>query len=126
MKIFLILGGIIVIVIGTIPLQRKFQEYEVQKGGKIITVLLTKVPVPFGCKDKYFIGFIYENKRYSKQVGCNFAELHKAGDSVQLKHKEGTDIFLFPNENVIKEFVASGMLVLVGAGFIVYGFKKRN
>lgn len=116
----------ILILMGVIPLRNKFEEFEVQKRGKLITVQITEVPVPFGCKNKYFIKFNYANKRYLKQVGCSFAENHKAGESVQFKHTDGTNIFLFPNENVVKEFLASGTLLLIGFSFIIYSLKNRR
>ena len=66
------------------------------------------------CKIKYFMKFSYEGTGYSKKVGCNFDESHKVGDIIQLKHLEGTDIFLFPEESIIKEFLAFGALALFG------------
>jgi hypothetical protein len=58
-------------------------------------------------------------------VGCNFDETHKTGDIIQLKHLEGSDIFLFPDEDIAKEFFAFGALALFGAFLVIFGSRKR-
>jgi hypothetical protein len=68
--------------------------------------------------------FIYKGEKYSKTVGCNFDDTHKVGDNIQLKHIEGSDIFLFQDENIITEFVAFGALFLFGVFLIIHGSKK--
>jgi hypothetical protein len=126
MRVWYILSGLFIIIfICLIPLKRHFQEYRVQTQGKIINVRLTYVPHSIGCKIIYSAKFVYEGKEHSKKVGCTFDETHKVNDVIQLKHIEGIDIFLFPEENITKEFIASGALAAFGIFLIIYGNRKK-
>ena len=126
MRIWYILSGLfITIFICLVPLKRHIQEYNVQKHGKLINAHLTYVPHSVGCKIKYSIKFIYASKQYSKKVGCNFDDTHKVRDIVQLKHIDGTDIFLFQDESITREFIAFGTLALFGLFLIIYGSRKK-
>lgn len=126
MKPFYILSGLFFLIfVCLIPLPRHFQEYKVHTQGQLVNVQLTYVPHSVGCKIKYSMKFVYAGKEYSKKVGCNFDETHKAGDIVQLKHMEGTDLFLFPEESITKEFIAFGALALFGVFLIIYGSRKK-
>lgn len=87
---------------------------------------LTYVPHSVGCKIKYSMKFVYAGNEYSKKVGCNFDETHKAGDIIQLKHLEGSDVFLFADESITKEFFAFGALALFGVFLIIYGSSKKR
>jgi hypothetical protein len=123
--IYILSGLFLLIFVCLIPLPRHFREYRVQTHGQLVNVQLTYVPHAVGCKIKYSMKFIYAGSEYSKKVGCNFDETHKAGDIVQLKHLEGSDILLFPDENIAKEFFAFGALALFGVFLIIYGSRKK-
>jgi hypothetical protein len=127
MRVWYVLSGLFIILfICIIPLNRHFQQYRVQTQGKIINARLTYVPHSLGCKIKYSAKFVYGGREYAKKVGCNFDETHKVGDAIQLKHIEGADVFLFPEENITKEFIASGALAVFGIFLIIYGSKKQR
>jgi hypothetical protein len=127
MRIFYTLSGLfITIFICLVPLRRHLLEYKVQKQGQLVNVQLINVPHSVGCKIKYFMGFVYAGKEYSKKVGCNFGKIHKSGDNIHLKHLDGTDIFLLPDESITKELFAFGALALFGLGLMVYGIKSNN
>lgn len=126
MKPMLIGAGLFIIIfICLIPLQRDIKEYETQKHGQLVTVTITYVPECIGAKVMHFIKFKYEGKKFDKKVGCGFGDNHKVGDSISLKHIEGTDIFLFENEKKETEFISSGLLCLFGIYCIVIGIKRK-
>ena len=126
MKIFLIAGGLFFIIfLGLIPLKRKFAEYNVQKNGYLITAIISSVPVCFGSKMHQFMYFRYKDKTYDKRIWCGFRHTHKSGDAIIFKHIEGTDIFLFENEKIEKEFASMTPLSLAGLLFIIIEFRKK-
>ena len=73
----------------------------------------------------YFMKFTYEGKVFDKKVGCGYADTYKIGDRIQLRHIDGSDIFLFENEKVEKEFISSGILAVLGIAFIVMGVRRK-
>lgn len=126
MRAFYILSGLFLLIfVCLIPLPRHFREYRVQTQGQLVNILITYVPHSVGCKIKYSMKFDYAGSEYSKKVGCNFDETHKAGDIIQLKHLEGTDIFLFPDESITKEFFAFGALALFAVFLVIYGSRNK-
>lgn len=112
MRILYFLAGLILLFISLAPLKHKFQEYLVQQNGELVEVRITKLRPSIGCKTLYFFEFEYEGNQYSKKAGCNFHESHKIGQVIKLKHTEGSEIFLFPEEEFGSEFVAFGLLGL--------------
>lgn len=127
MKVFLTIGGLFtIIVFCIIPLDRDIKEYDTQKYGKLITAIITHIPVCNGTKIKSFMKFTYGGQEFDKKVNCSFADTHKVGQVINLKHSEGTDIFLFENENKEKEFISKGLLAALGAVFIWMGLRKNR
>lgn len=127
MKLFLIIGGLFIIAfICIIPLSRDIQEYNVQKNGELITATITYIPICSGTKAKYSMKFAYAGQEFTKTVGCGFANSHKAGDMIKLKHLNGIDdIFLFENENKKNDFIADGLLGILGVTLIISGVRKK-
>lgn len=126
MKVLLISGGFFIIIfICLAPLKRDIQEYEVQKYGQLITAMIRHIPLCKGTKVRYFMQFNYEGRQFDKKVGCGFANTHKVGDAIKLKHIDGTDIFLFEDENKKKEFISTALLGLFGIVSIVAGIRQK-
>jgi hypothetical protein len=126
MKPLLIIGGLFIIVfICIIPLNRDIKEYNVQKNGKLVTATMTYIPICSGTKIKHFMKFIYAGQEFDKKVGCGFADTHKVGETIKLRHIDGTNIFLFENEKKEKEFISTGLLAILGVAFIVIGVRKK-
>lgn len=127
MKIFLIAGGLFLLVfVSIIPLKRDIEEYHVQKNGELVSATITYLKDCIGSKTYYFMKFQYNGKEYDKRVRCGFEETHKVGEAIQLHHKHGTDIFLFKNEKKEKEFISSGLLGVFGILLIGYGIKRKG
>jgi len=126
MKPFLIIGGLFIIIFTcVIPLSRDIKEYNIQKNADIVTATITYIPHCMGTKIKHFMKFNYAGQEFDKKVGCDFAETHKVGDTIKLKHIDGSDIYLFENEKVEKEFISSGILAVLGVVFIVMGVRRK-
>lgn len=126
MKLFLILGGLFIIIfICIIPLNRDIQEYNVQKNGELVTATITYIPMCIGTKIRYFMKFTYAGQEFDKKVGCAFSDTHRVGETIKFKHIDGTDIFLFESEKIETEFIATGLLALFGIVFIIIGTRRK-
>jgi hypothetical protein len=126
MKLFLIIGGLfIVIFVCIIPLRRHIEEYNIQKNGELVTASITYVPHCIGSKIRYFMRFTYREQEFEKKVGCGFSTTHKVGDTIQLKHIDGSNIFLFETEKIEKEFASAAVLAVLGITFIVIGATRK-
>jgi hypothetical protein len=126
MKKLLIIGGLFMLVfICLVPLKRDIQEYNTQKNGKLVTATITHIPICSGTKVKYFMKFTYDGQEFDKRVGCGFADTHKVGETIELKHTDGTDIFLFEKEKKETEFVSTGLLAILGIAFVVIGARRK-
>ncbi|MBV4355797.1 hypothetical protein [Pinibacter aurantiacus] len=123
MKLFLIIGGLFLIIFtGLVPLPRKIQEYKTQKEGEIVETVVIRVE---SCVNhKALLIFKYNDQRYDKWIDCNID--YKKGDILRLKHLEDSDIFLFEQEDVTRQFIASGFLIVFGLIFVVKGFKYKS
>jgi hypothetical protein len=127
MKLFLIIGGLFIIIfVCIIPLRRTFEKYNTQINGQLITATITYIPNCLGTKVRHFMKFTYSGQEFDKVVGCGFSDAHKVGDTIKLKHTDGTDIFLFETENIKTDLISTSILALVGLSFIIYGFKKTK
>jgi hypothetical protein len=120
-KHFLVISGLFIIVfICFIPLLRDIEEYDVQKNGELVTARITYIP-----NRKGFMEFTYDGQNFNKKVGRSFGDIYKVNDTINLKHKNGTDIFLFENENKRIEFISTGLLALLGISCIAVGLKRK-
>ena len=126
MKLFLIIGGLFIIIfVCIIPLRRHIEEYNIQKNGDLVTATITYIPHCVGSKIMYFMKFTYKGQEFDKKVGCGFSDTHKVGETIKLKHIDGSDIFLFENEKVEREFISVGILAALGITFIVIGARRK-
>lgn len=126
MKVLLIVAGLFFIIFCCIiPLGRDIKEYEAQKNGALITATITYTPNCIGSKIKYFMKFTYAGQEFDKKVGCGFGDTHKIGETIKLKHIDGTGIFLFENENKKTEFISTALLAALGISFIVIGARQK-
>ena len=124
---FLVVGGLFIIVfICIVPLKRHIQEYNVQKNGKLVTATITYIPNFVGCRIKHFMYFTYAGRKFDKKVGCGFADTHKIGETIKFRHIYGTNIFLFENEKIEKEFISFALLAVFGIAIIAVGARKDS
>ncbi len=125
-KLFFIIGGLFILIfICIIPFKRDIQEYNVQKNGELVVVTITHLRNCIGGKIKYFMEFTYAGQKFEKKIGCAYAEAHRIGDTIRLKHIKSTDIFLFGNETKKGEFISTVLLALLGITFIFIGLKQK-
>jgi hypothetical protein len=124
MRLFYLFGGLLLLFISFAPLKHKYQEHQVQKQVELVEVRLTKLRPSIGCKILYFFEFEYAGKQYSKKAGCNFHDTHKPGQVIKLKHLNGSDIFLFPDEDIGPEFIAFGLLGIFALFLLIKAVKR--
>ena len=127
MKRFFIVGGLLFVAMGTIPLKHHIAEYDTQRNGEMVKGRIAGVPNCGGTtKTKRYIKFRFENEIYSKRTTGKPCREFKLGDSIVLKHTKGTDIFLYDTETVESELISFGILILTGISFIIVGVKKSR
>jgi hypothetical protein len=124
MRPFYFLGGLLLLFICFATLRRKFQEYQVQQNGELVEVRITKLKPSIGCKVLHFFDFEFAGNLYSKKAGCNFHDSHKPGQVIKLKHLPDIDIFLFPDEDIGREFIAFWLLGIFGLFLLVKAATK--
>ena len=108
-----------------IPLTRDIKEYDIQKNGEVVTAAITYIPSCSGTKTNNFMKFIYSGEEFNKKVDCNFAENHKVGEQIRLKHIEATDLFLLENETKEGEIISTVLLGILGIIFIFIGARRK-
>ena len=124
MRLIYLLGGILFLFIPLFSLKYKLDLYHVQENGVLVSAVLTEVPNCQGTKTNPSIKFTCQGGKYSKKVGCNYADDHKSGDTILLKTIQGSNLFLFEHESAGMELIAMAALALLGVFFVYRFFKK--
>lgn len=126
MKI-LIVGGLLLVIMSIVLLPRKLQEYNTYKSGDLVFITVLGLPnCEFGYRNKFII-IQFERKSYSLRTKCKYTRSLHRGQSIQMLHADGTDIFLFPKEDQTLELVSNFAIGIVGIVIILIGtFKKQN
>ncbi len=75
-------------------------------------------------KIRHYLKFKYDNKIYSKAIGKPCEE-YRIDETLNLKHRKGTNIFLYENEAIETEFISFGLLAIFGLFCVIYGFKRK-
>ena len=126
MKILFILSGVFLLIfVCFIPLRRHLAEYETQKNGQLVVASIIYVPNCFEHRINPLLEFSYDNKVYSKAIG-KLCEEYRIGNTLQLKHTAGSDIFLYTDESLTMEFVTTGFLAVFGIFLLIYGIVRNN
>ena len=116
-------ASILLILISFVSFYRTFQEYKILNSGNKITVSVISVPI--SCSEsskisKAYFTFYFNEKKQSKRLEgrCSI----NVGDKINLITNETKDVFLFEDEDIYFEFLASLLFFVVG----VYCYNKSN
>jgi len=125
MKKFYLIAGIIFSIWPFFLASDDLEDYRVQQLGQVVEMKIIRIPGScLGTKTKYFMELEFNKKVFLKRIGGSYCESHNVGDVVQVKYLPGKNKILFPDESVVREFIASAILVLVGVYSVFLGLKK--
>jgi hypothetical protein len=124
MKAFAVLVGIVIVILSSLGIINCKLQLQIQNQGHVVPMKIIEIPgVCSGTKAKYFMKVVYEGAIYSKQIGANFCEGHRIGDTIKMKYLEGKDEILFPEDDVVGNLIAAAAICLFGLFIIVYALK---
>jgi len=122
----LILFGGIILFIGSIFLiLSNYDDFRTERKGTIVKMRIEQLPSScLGTKIKHFVTLSYNGDKYIKRIGGKFCDDHRIGKLIDVKFLEGSSVVLFPNESVITNLLAFGVLGLLGVGMSLSQWKK--
>lgn len=112
-----LIAGLAFFIIPLFWLPRVFKEQLVEKKGELVNVKIVEMPINCitGRRQKLYFSFEYKEVTHSKQLGITLCEKYKIGDIIKLRHIDTLpDIFLFPQESIISDLIASILLSCFG------------
>lgn len=123
MKLFSYTGlGIIGILLTLYFIYLKLDVYEVERKGIIVDMQIVKISSNCNhTKGNYYVSLLYEGTIFKKRIPTSFCKMHKAGEIIKIKYLPNNESVLFPNESIIKEFIALGSFIVVGFISIAIG-----
>lgn len=124
----LAIGGGLIVIISTIVLFRTIEKKYIQLKGKEIEVRIVDIPVSCRTSSKElkpFFRFEHNNKTYSKNIKGKYCKILEENRTVTLKTNSNNSIFVFPDENINKDFIFGFVLLVMGSIFCFKGIKKN-
>ena len=122
MKFFIIA----LVILGIFWLPDTIQKYKLQGSNNLVTVTVEKIPIcNMGYKRNY-ITVNYKGSTHILRTRCKFVSHLSEGDEFEILHKEGTDIFLFKEENITWELIAYFGVLLAAILYILFRSKRKK
>lgn len=122
---FIFLGGIILFIGSILLIVSNYDDLNIERKGTIVKMRIEQLPKScMGTKFKHFMTLSYMGDKFIKRIGAGFCDDHKVGELINMKFLEGSSEVLFPDESVFTNFLASGLLGLLGIGIFLSQIKK--
>lgn len=127
MRKFYLIAGFIFFIGPLFLAKRGFEELEVQQKGELVKMKIVSKPIScLGTKVKWFMDVEYKGVVRPIQIGGNYCEEHKAGDYVDIRYLEGSEIILLPTRNSKSQLISTLLLSLFGLFvFVYYGIMNK-
>lgn len=126
MKSFIMVGSCILLIVGAISLFNAFSRYRAYEQGQYVNVMLKTLPnCNYGYKNK-FLKLDYNGIEYVLRTACKYTKKYEAGQQIKMLHIPGSNIFLFPEEDVKSDFLSGILILIVAIGCLIYGIKKSK
>jgi hypothetical protein len=126
MNRFILVSSLFLIALSIILFSKTIQKYEVIKSNNFVWVTVSKLP---NCKSGYknkFLYIYYNNTNHIFRTKCKYVEGLQEGQKIKMLHREGTDTFLFKEENMTFDFIASIILALVGLICLIMNYNRNK
>lgn len=119
-----LLSGIFLAVIIVFWFPRTIQEYKLQRSNNQVMVIVERLP---DCPARYkhkFIHVRYNGSTHVLRTKCKFVAGLSVGQQLEMLHKEGSEIFLFKNEDVTFEVISLIALSFVAVACFIISFRR--
>ncbi len=122
----LLFGGIALVVLALIMTPNDLANHNLLSSKDIVTVKLIGLP---DCIDgnyrNDFLMLEYNNTKTILKTSCKYVSDFHVGQQVQMFHKDGTNKFVFPNENPGTELISDLLIGLIGLVISFIAIKRR-
>ena len=122
----LLIGALVLFVIAFIATSNAYLDYKIKDSKKIVTVRLIELPncETGGYRNK-FVRFEYNGSEIIKRTKCKYVDTFHVGQNIEMFHKDGTDNFIFPNEEVLTNLVSGLLLGLLALVIAIIAIRKK-
>lgn len=124
-KIFLLVSSIICLYFSYYFYKFSYDRYTVKREGNLVSVELVYVPNLCEYSTNLRFKFIYQKKIIKMRIGgkvCNY----KKGDKINLYYSQKyQDVFVFPEDNVEKDFIVPIFMLVFGLFCIIFVLSGR-
>lgn len=116
-------ASILIVLISFVAFYKTYQEYKILNSGN--KVIFSVYSVPISCSESSKISkacftFYFNEKKQSKRLEGRFSI--NVGDKINLITNDSKDVFLFEDEDIHFEFLASLLIFIVG----IYCYYKAS
>ena len=123
----LLIGGIFLIILAAVGTPNAFLNYKIHKSKEAVSVKLLELPnCSNGSYRNKFLTLEYNGLKYVLRTSCKYVNTFHVGQQVEMFHKDGTNNFVFPNENVLSELFSVLTIGLVGIAIGFIAIKRKR
>lgn len=120
-------GGIVFFIGSVLLLINNYKDIQIERNGVIVKMRIEKLPVScLGTRVKHFATFSYNGENYIKRIPAGYCDQHTVGELIDMRYLESSSSILFPNESVMSNLTAFGILGLLGIGMLFYYWIKNK
>ena len=123
----LLIGGLVVIIISATITPNAILNYKIHESKETVIVKLLELPNcnGYGYKNK-FLTLGYKGSKVILRTSCKYMSNFHVGQQIEMFHKEGTNNFIFPNEDVLFNLISALIIGLVGIIIVIIAIKKNK
>lgn len=123
----LLIGGSVLIIIAAIVTPNAIVNYKILESQETAIVRILELP---NCNDgsyrNKFLTLEYKGSKTILRTSCRYVHNFNIGQQIEMFHKEGTNNFIFLNEDVYFELISDLLIGFVGIIIIIIAIKKNK
>ena len=101
-----------------LPFHRALLEYDTKNSGELVRVVIQTLPHCSYGRNEYntnkFMKVQFQNAYYFITARCRFVQGLQIGQEIEMFHKPGSHLFLFPEQDVTFELLCfAGMYIMI-------------
>lgn len=121
------IDGLCLILMAFVVAPEKILNYTIFKSKETVFVKLLVLP---NCNDgsyrNKFLTLEYKGIKTILRTSCKYVSNYHVGQQIEMFHKEGTNNFVFPNEDVLLELVSVLLIGVMGLIIFIIAIIKNN
>lgn len=123
----LLIGGLFLVVIAVITTPNAYLNYEIKELKQIVVVKLIELPnCGNGSYKNKFVRLEYNGSEIIKRTSCKYVDKFNLGQKIKIFHKNGTNNFVFQNEDVLADLVSGLLIGVLGIVIAIIAIRKIN